>query len=855
MTTRGGSPPGGLSGGNQLNQSRLQPSVPEIESSFNTVIARLFNSKPNLGKSLYAMLQVFIKEKRRIPIGERQLLEHYSTEQLVQTATEMCYSIEKRTLFTQDIKDMIENMMLVMERIDTLAKPLAIALSRDVTKLILIIADLATELQLLELVTPLDWIALSEVVKMREKNGENLAKYNLLRYIPKMAELESVKLVGSGGFGAVYRGIYIPANITICIKVVPESRLPTIECVAADKLVASIINSPFLIQYLSVFKVEDAYITLMEFVDGVDMKRLMAFQKFLPNEILPLVIVQMFLGIEHLHYKGFVHRDIKLQNVLIKGSGHLKVIDFDTNKLCLSNFVKGRTMAAFFKRTAREFRDNELAGTLPYMPPESFKEVESKMGFPYGRAVDWWSLGVTLYRLCTGRLPFRGSTEQELQDRVLHGPVTWSPSDLRRSGEDAVDMANRFLIKNPSKRLGSGTSYREIRVHPFFGGIDMATLHTLTTLADIPYFREAMGISEDGRPVAPAGPAPSNKGLDIKSLKDAPLIKQKPILTFASPGFMKLIDHLRSLRANQIIDQQFCEDRRLYGLGTYSSDRNYETDGEETSKPFDYRNLEAMIGVHHFVTLQVDADSKQGFQGFTYFWDLVEVKGVSGVSVMIWNLRGETMRRSGLIVGDIIYQIDDVKTQEGLERIRNYIRSRPTIRVCVFAMTPFRLADMGLNVPLAVSWVGRKDILVTRYVRRQFQPVRAFDLLSQVMQGQSKTRRPIYLHVIGRIDRKFSVTFPPGEALYVGDVLLAVNGASTTTMRSRDDVMVAINLTKQPNVQLTILPVSPLRLPEVSPAHATPGEPTTSITTPDGTIGSTVSSESTTQPPPPTAAE
>lgn len=56
-----------------------------------------------------------------------------------------------------------------------------------------------------------------------------------------------------------------------------------------------------------------------------------------------------------------------------------KVIDFDTTKLCLSNFVKGRIMAAFFKRTAKEFRDNELAGTLPYMAPESFKEVESKI--------------------------------------------------------------------------------------------------------------------------------------------------------------------------------------------------------------------------------------------------------------------------------------------------------------------------------------------------------------------------------------------------------------------------------------------------------------------------------------------
>lgn len=64
---------------------------------------------------------------------------------------------------------MIENLMLVTERIYKLAPALAIPLSRDLTKLILVIAELASELQLLELVTPLDWTALSEIVKMREK--------------------------------------------------------------------------------------------------------------------------------------------------------------------------------------------------------------------------------------------------------------------------------------------------------------------------------------------------------------------------------------------------------------------------------------------------------------------------------------------------------------------------------------------------------------------------------------------------------------------------------------------------------------------------------------------------------------
>lgn len=63
------------------------------------------------------------------------------------------------------------------------------------------------------------------------------------------------------------------------------------------QLVASIINSPFLIQYLSVFKVEDAFVTLMEYVEGIDLKKLMSIQRFLPEDVLRLFVVQMFLGL------------------------------------------------------------------------------------------------------------------------------------------------------------------------------------------------------------------------------------------------------------------------------------------------------------------------------------------------------------------------------------------------------------------------------------------------------------------------------------------------------------------------------------------------------------------------------
>lgn len=65
--------------------------------------------------------------------------------------------------------------------------------------------------------------------------------------------------------------------------------------------------------------------------------------------------------------------------------------------------------------------------------------------------------------------------------------------------------------------------------------------------------------------------------------------------------------------------------------------------------------------VRHFVSIQLEAESKQCFQGFTYGFELLEVTGVSGPAAMVCSLRSESVKRSGLIVGDIIYQVDEVK--------------------------------------------------------------------------------------------------------------------------------------------------------------------------------------------------
>ncbi|XP_075735526.1 microtubule-associated serine/threonine-protein kinase 3-like [Rhipicephalus microplus] len=117
---------------------------------------------------------------------------------------------------------------------------------------------------------------------------------------------------------------------------------------------------------------------MMEYISGVDLMRVVTKATYLNIDHVQIVIAQLILALEHLHLRGFLHRDVKVSNMLIIPGGRVKLIDFDTNKVCLGHFSK-RLVKAFFARTAFEFHDGESAGTIPYMAPEILKRR------PYGK--------------------------------------------------------------------------------------------------------------------------------------------------------------------------------------------------------------------------------------------------------------------------------------------------------------------------------------------------------------------------------------------------------------------------------------------------------------------------------------
>ena len=146
----------------------------------------------------------------------------------------------------------------------------------------------------------------------------------------------------------------------------------------------------------------------------------------------------LILGIEYLHAQGVVHRDIKPDNLLLTEDDVLKIVDFGVSEM----FAKESEM-----KTAKS------AGSPAFLPPEL---CVAKHGDISGKAADIWSMGVTLYCLRYGKIPFEKTGVLELYESIRNDDVDLSAD----SGEDFNDLMRRILEKDPTKRI----QMRELRV-------------------------------------------------------------------------------------------------------------------------------------------------------------------------------------------------------------------------------------------------------------------------------------------------------------------------------------------------------------------------------------------------------
>ncbi len=250
--------------------------------------------------------------------------------------------------------------------------------------------------------------------------GQIIGKYKIL------------STIGSGGFGTVYLAEDTWIDKKVALKVPHRQGVDFGELLREPRLLASL-NHPNIVAILTAERQEHVFFIVMEFVSGETLESIIARQGALD---LPLALdytCQICNAVDHAHRQGVLHRDLRPSNVLVADRGLLKVADFGTSRF-LEIAAHGTT----------------VIGSPPYMAPEQFQ----------GKAVfasDIYSLGVTMYQMLTGVLPYDTPSPSDLE-RLMRGDLVSAPRlknpKIPRSINDIVLKAMAPEIHARYQRAG-----------------------------------------------------------------------------------------------------------------------------------------------------------------------------------------------------------------------------------------------------------------------------------------------------------------------------------------------------------------------------------------------------------------
>ncbi|KAJ6217626.1 hypothetical protein RDWZM_008783 [Blomia tropicalis] len=266
----------------------------------------------------------------------------------------------------------------------------------------------------------------------------------------QLDDFEYLKVLGKGTFGKVILCREKKTSSLFAIKVLKKETIIAKDEVAhtlTENRVLRHTKHPFLISLKYSFQTEDLLCFVMEYVNGGELFFHLSREHIFNEERTRFYACQIIMALDYLHSRGIIYRDLKLENLLLDNEGNIKIADFG---LCKEDITFGSTTKTF-------------CGTPEYLAPEILEDTD------YGRAVDWWGLGVVMYEMMVGRLPFYNRDHDVLFELILLEEVRFP----RTISVEARNLLQGLLVKDPTKRLGGGpTDANEIMLHAFFRGVD-----------------------------------------------------------------------------------------------------------------------------------------------------------------------------------------------------------------------------------------------------------------------------------------------------------------------------------------------------------------------------------------------
>jgi TolB-like protein/Flp pilus assembly protein TadD len=260
-----------------------------------------------------------------------------------------------------------------------------------------------------------------------------------------------VEKIGEGGMGVVWRARDTRLDRDVALKTLPPGLVGEAsrqERFIREAKAAAAVSHPNIAAIHDVGEAEGTVYLAMELVEGLTLRELSAGGSLSLGKALA-VAAQIAEGLGRAHQEGIVHRDIKPENVIVADSGHAKILDFG-----LARFRGAREEEQAADPEERETvealtREGQTVGTVPYMSPEQTRGKATD-----GRS-DLFSLGIVIYEMVTGKLPFQGETPADTMSAILKESPP-PPSSLNPEvGERLSELLDKCLQKEPALRYQS----------------------------------------------------------------------------------------------------------------------------------------------------------------------------------------------------------------------------------------------------------------------------------------------------------------------------------------------------------------------------------------------------------------
>ena len=268
-------------------------------------------------------------------------------------------------------------------------------------------------------------------------------------------DFEMLCLVGQGAFGKVFQVRKRDSGSVYAMKVMRKDTIierEQTDYMRAERDILTVIHHPYVVTLRYSFQTSQKLYLIMDFVNGGHLFFWLYRQGLFDTALTRFYASEIVCAIGHLHSLNIMHRDLKPENILLDNEGHVKLTDFGLAKRQDPNSEK---------------RTNSLVGSIDYMAPEI---LEAK---GHGKTADWWSVGVLMFEMLTGQLPFRGKNKPAIQRAICNAKLkmpTFLPGDV-------MHLIKSLLDRQQDKRLGAGANGTEnVKGHRFFQSVNWSKI-------------------------------------------------------------------------------------------------------------------------------------------------------------------------------------------------------------------------------------------------------------------------------------------------------------------------------------------------------------------------------------------